>query len=453
LEKHLGGDIARPESNGRVQGGSSVNVPEPATSTTDVRKVRRSAPERAVQPKRRRWIWVILAVAILAGIVGLVTHRRSVARLSKAKSAQPPPGLLISTAVARKGDIGIYINALGTVTPVYTVMLKSRVDGQLMSVNYTEGQTVQQGDLLVEIDPRPFQAQLTQAEGQLARDKALLENARVDLDRYQTAYSKNAIPKQQLDTQVASVHQYEGAVKFDQGQVDTAKLQLTYSHITAPISGRVGLRLVDPGNIVHATDTNPLAVITQLQPITVVFNVPEDNLPEIQQQLQQGNKLTVTAFDRAQQRKLATGTLLTLDNQIDPGTGTVKLKALFPNEDNSLFPNQFVNARLLVSTEHDVTLVATPSIQHNPQGAFVYVLQTNQTVSMHPITVGAADGNVTAVEGLTPGAIVAADNFNRLQDGVKVTVRSQQANAQKAPGPTSGLKPGGAQGRRNNGSP
>jgi multidrug efflux system membrane fusion protein len=310
------------------------------------------------------------------------------------------------------------------VTPVYTVQVKSRVDGQLMSVNYVEGQMVHAGDSLAEIDPRPYQAQLTQAEGQLARDQALLENAHVDLERYQIAYRSNAIPEQQLATQVATVHQYEGTVKLDQGQVDTAKLQIIYSHITAPISGRVGLRLVDPGNIVHATDTNPLAVITQLQPMTVIFGVAEDYLPEIQKQLSQGQKLVVEAWDREQTNKLTTGTVLTLDNQVGLTTGTVLFKAIFSNEDNSLFPNQFVSARLLVRTEHGATLVPTAAIQHNAQGAFVYVVQTNQTVAMRTVSVGTTDGNVTAVEGLDPGEIIAADNFNRLQEGMKVTIRN-----------------------------
>jgi len=329
----------------------------------------------------------------------------------------------VTAAAVRKGDVGIYVRGLGTVTPVYTVMVKSRVDGQLMTVNYEEGQMVHQGDSLVAIDPRPYQAQLTQAEGQSVRDKALLENARVDLDRYQIAYSSNAIPKQQLDTQAATVHQYEGAVKLDEGQVDTAKLQLLYAHITAPISGRVGLRLVDPGNMVHATDANPLAVITQLQPITVVFCVSEDFLPAIQEQLRQGHKLTVEVYDRDQQNKLAIGTLLTLDNQIDTTTATIKLKALFPNDDNSLFPNQFVNARLLVNMQHEATLIPTPALQRSAQGPFVYVVQTNQTVALRPVSVGTTDGELTAVQGVEPGELIAMDNFNRLLDGAKVSVR------------------------------
>lgn len=376
--------------------------------------------------------WLILAVIIVLGvIIALALHHRSAAEASQRRQGAAPPAVAISTAKVRKGDIGVYVNALGAVTPVYTVMVKSRVDGQLIKVNYTEGQMVKEGDSLVEIDPQPYQATLVEAEGQLARDKALLENAHVDLERYQIAYASNAIPKQQYDTQVATVHQYEGTVTYDQGQVSNAAVQLAYCHITSPISGRVGLRLVDPGNIVHATDANPLAVIAQLQPITVVFNVAEDYLPEIQRQMRNGQKLEVDAFDRAQTKKIASGTLLAVDNQIDATTGTVKLKALFANEDFSLFPNQFVNARLLVSTEHNVTLVPTTAVQRNAQGPFVYVVQseqtnqpaqTSKTVVMRTVTVGVNDGASTSVQGVSPGDVIAADNFNRLQDGIKVTL-------------------------------
>ena len=397
-------------------------------------------PETPPPPRKRHPIlWAVATVVIL--IIVVIVARRPAAKVASQTGRGGRMGvgngpLSVATAVVRKGDIGVYVNALGVVTPVYTVQVKSRVDGQLMTVNYKEGQMVKEGELLVEIDPRPYQAQVTQAEGQLARDKALLENARVDLDRYQIALASNAIPKQQLDTQVATVHQYEGTVKLDEGQVDNAKLQLTYAHITAPISGRLGLRLVDPGNIVHATDSNPLAVITQLQPITVIFSVAEDFLPQIQRQFNQGEKLEVQALDRSQQNKLATGTLLTIDNQIDTTTGTVKLKAEFPNEDGALFPNQFVNARLLVSTERNATLVPTVAIQRGAQGPFVYLIETNQTVSMKPVTVGVTEGDMSSVEGIEPGEMVAADNFNRLQEGSKVAPR----NAGGTPRPGGSMK-------------
>jgi RND family efflux transporter, MFP subunit len=383
-----------------------------------------SPPPALTRPTRRRGRWIWLVVLLLCGVIGLFVFQH----LEKGKAAtdKPPPpqvGVSISAAIAEKGSIGVYINALGSVTPLSTVTVKSRVDGQLMSVNYREGQMVQQGDVLAEIDPAPFQALLTQAEGQYQRDKALLENANIDLNRYQTAYSKNAVPKQQLDTQLATVHQLEGTVKNDQGQIDNAKVQLAYCHITSPISGRVGLRLVDPGNIVHASDTNGMLVITQLQPISVLFSVAEDYLPQIQQQLRHGNRLPVEAFDRAQQKKISSGSLLTFDNQIDTTTGTIKLKATFPNNDSALFPNQFVNARLLVSTQRGVVLIPASAIQRNAQEAFVYVVKLDQTVAMQSVSVGTTDGNVTAVEGVKTGDTIAVDGFDKLQGGVKVVVR------------------------------
>ena len=379
-------------------------------------------PQPPPQGKPRYWIWGLLVCLVVVGIVISLLHRQGPDQAGQGKRGFGLPVVPVATAVVRKGDIGVYTNALGIVTPVYTVMVKSRVDGQLMSVNFVEGQMVHQGDSLVEIDPRPYQAQVVQMEGQLVRDKALLENAHIDLERYKIAYASNAIPEQQLATQVAAVHQYEGTVKLDEGQLSNAVVQLIYTHLTAPISGRIGLRPVDPGNIVHATDTNPLAVITQLQPITVVFSVTEDSLPEILQQMSQGNKLAVEAYDSVFEKKLATGTLLTTDNQIDTTTGTIRLKALFANEDNSLFPNQFVNVNLLVRTQRGVLLVPTAAVQRSPEGTFVYVVQTNQTVAMRPVKEGPTEGSVTAVEGLKEGDIIAADNFNRLQDGVKVAV-------------------------------
>ena len=387
-------------------------------------------PPHATVPRRGHPVrWILLVVLLLGALIGFLIFRNQ--EKGKAATDKPPPappGISISTTVAAKGNIGVYINALGTVTPLSTVTINSRVDGQLMSVNYREGQMVRKDDVLVEIDPRPFQALLTQAEGQYARDKALLENAYIDLSRYQTAYSQNAIPKQQLDTQVATVHQLEGTVKNDQGVVENARVQLAYCHITSPISGRVGLRLVDPGNIVHATDTTGMLVINQVQPISVIFSVAEDYLPQIQQQLRRGNRLPVDAFDRAQQKKISSGNLLTPDNQIDTTTGTIKLKAIFPNNDLALFPNQFVNARLLVTMQQDVILIPTAAIQRNGQGAFVYVVQPDQTVAMRTITVGTTDGNLTALEGVNAGDTIAIDGFDKLQSGVKVVVRKVLSN-------------------------
>ena len=381
--------------------------------------------ERKPPGKRNRtWIWLVLPV--LAGVVAFFfMQRHGQGGQTAARASLPQAPLSIATDTARQGSISNYINALGTVTALNTVTIKSRVDGQLMSVNYREGQFVQAGSLLAEIDPRTFQAQLTEAEGQYQRDQAILNNALLDLARYRTAYSKNAIPKQQLDTQESTVHQYEGIVKNDQGQIDNAKLELVYCHITAPISGRVGLRLVDPGNIVHASDTNGLLVITQLQPISVTFSVAEDFLPQIQKQLRSGRHLAVDVLDRSQQTKIASGFLSSVDNEIDTSTGTVKLKGIFPNQSQALFPNQFVNAKLLVTTERDVTLISTSAIQRNTQGAFVYLVKRDQTVLLQSVKLGMADDNVTAVEGIKPGDVVAIDGFDKLQNGIKVNPRTE----------------------------
>jgi multidrug efflux system membrane fusion protein len=373
----------------------------------------------------RHWKIGLLAVCLLAiGVYIFWTKSgegRSRAAVQGATASVP--AVPVATVAAKTGSIPVYLTGLGSVTPLNTVTVKTQVNGQLISVRYQEGQLVRVGDLLAEIDPRPFQAQLTQFEGQLVRDQALLDNARLDLKRFTVLVEENSIPRQQYDTQVSLVHQLEGTVKSDQGQIEGVKVQLIYCRITAPVSGRVGLRLVDQGNFVQTTDTNGLVVITQLQPITVIFTIPEDNIPPVLDKLKRGVRLPVEAYDRALQHRLATGSLLTIDNEVDPTTGTVKLKAVFPNEDNALFPSQFVNARLLVETQHEATLIPTMAIQRNAQGAFVYLVKPDQTVAMQKVSLGTTNGEMTAVEGLKSGDVIAADNFDRLREGVKIAAR------------------------------
>jgi multidrug efflux system membrane fusion protein len=376
------------------------------------------------------WLWVVIMLAVVLGI-GLLVYLRL--RAPAVKPTAPPP-VEIAMTKARKGAIPVYVNGLGTVTPLATVTVLSRVDGQIMKVNYTEGQMVPEGFVLLEIDPRPYAAQLTTAQGQLEHDRETLAEAKINEERYRQAVAQKAISQQQFDDQASLVRQLEGTVKFDEGQVASAQTQVDYCTIRAPVAGLVGLRLVDVGNIVHAAGTSGMVVMTQIEPITVIFSVAEDYLPAIQEQLQQRRALSVEAWDRALKRKIAMGRLMALDSQIDPTTGTIRLRAQFDNKDDKLFPNQFVNARLLLNTLNDVTLVPAEAIQRSAQAAFVYVVKKDQTLEVRPVEVGVTEGDVASVTGVEPDESIAADNFNRLQEGTAVTERKAPGKAE--PGTT-----------------
>jgi len=382
------------------------------------------APARGARPgAHRRWLWLSLCALLVVGLAAYFLWPKS----TKA-SAPPPPPVPVVAATSHKGDIGVYYSGLGAVTPLATVTVKSRVDGQLMSVRYREGDTVHQGDLLVEIDDGPYRAALTQAEGQLMRDQAALENARIDLVRYQQLVPQKAIPEQQLATQQATVHQDEGVVKLDEGQIESAKVNLAYCKISAPATGRIGLRLVDPGNIVQTADTNGLLVITQMDPISAIFTISEDQLQVVLKKRAAGQTLEVDAYSRDAKTKLAQGSLTTLDNQIDPATGTLKLRATFENAKGTLFPNQFVNARLLVEEKHGVTLVPTAAVQRNSQATYVYVVKADSTVTVRPITLGTTEGDDSEVtSGLAPGEVVVMTGVDKLEEGTKVGTQTPSA--------------------------
>jgi len=375
-------------------------------------------------------LWSLLLL-VLALAFALVLHYAAAN-----KGAPAPKKITVTSATAKKGNIGVYLDAIGTVTPVYTASITSQVTGLVVAVHYTEGQRVAKGDPLVDIDPRPFRATLLQAQGALERDENLLAQAEMDVERYRAAWARRAIAKQILDDQEKLVLQDKGTVKNDQGMVDFDQVQLDFCHITAPIAGRVGLRLVDPGNVVQSAGTVTLAVITQLEPITVVFTIPEDSIDQVEAGMRKRANLTTDAFDRTALTKIASGKLLTLDNQIDTTTGTVKGRALFENKNDALFPNQFVNTRLLVNTLTGVALIPSSAIQQNGQASFAYVIQNN-IVQMRSIKPGVTEGSVTQVDGINPGEVVATSSFDKLQDKAAVNVSNKPVSTSPSPSPSS----------------
>jgi membrane fusion protein, multidrug efflux system len=410
------------------------------------RKALPPAPPDAPPPPHRRsraWIWLLLLV--IAGFLGFRAYE-NVQQKNAAAAAQQEKRALnravpVAAATARRGDLPIYLRGLGTVEAYNTVNIRSRVDGPIVSVNFKEGQNVTKGQVLVEIDPRTFQATLNQGLGQLARDQAQLNDAQANLARYQALWQAGVIARQQLDTQAAQVGQFKGNIEADQATIESARLQLGFTKVLAPMSGRIGLRQIDVGNIVHASDQNPIAVITQMQPIAVLFTIPADALPPVLTKLRAGAKLTVQAYDRADRNLITTGTLETVDNQIDPNTGTSRLKAVFPNTDNLLFPQQFVNARLLLETRHGVVLIPAPAVQRGPQGPYVYIATANGTAQMRQVTLGDSEGtDVQVTSGVAPGDQVITDGQDKLQENAKIEVRPENG----APGavPSSGRQGG-----------
>jgi len=424
------------DQNERPAIGPEHQLPPP----TDTPPPRRSTAVRVI-------MWVV--ILLVFGLGFWLVLRQQDATTAKAPRGGGGP-VTVTTVIAQKGDIGVYLDAIGTVTPVYTASITSQVNGIVTEVHYKEGQIIHKGDPLIDIDSRPYRATLMQAQGTLERDENVLAMAKMDLQRYHEAWDRRAIPKQQLDDQEKIVLQDQGTVKLDEGTVQFDQVQVSYCHIVAPITGKVGLRLVDPGNVVQSSGTTTLAVITQMSPITVIFTISEDNLGPVQERLRNKAVLTVDAFDRGGQQKITSGKLLTLDNQIDTTTGTVKARASFENKDGALFPNQFVNVRLLVNTLHDATLIPSSAIQHNGQTAFVYVLQDN-TAHMRTIKPGVTDGGITQVTGVSPGEVLANSSFDKLQDNSKVVIASNPSAPGNAPGGSSPR--GNGAGGRNGAAP
>jgi len=389
------------------------------------------------RPRRRSWLWrvfwVLLAVAIIAAAVWYWPRPESQPKTAgRSQFGGPVP---VALATVQKGDVPVTLTGLGTVTPLATVTVKTQISGYLTEVAFQEGQMVKKGDFLAQIDPRPYQVALEQAEGQLAKDQALLKNAQLDLQRYNTLVAQNSIARQTRDTQVSLVGQTQAAIKTDQAQVDAQKLNLVYAHIISPVTGRVGLRQVDAGNYAQTSDPNGIVVVTQLQPISVIFTLPEDNLPPVMKQVKAGGILPVTAYDRTGAIALGKGRLETVDNQIDTTTGTVKLRAIFDNEQETLFPNQFVNVQLLVDTLHDTDIVPVSAIQHGAPGAFVYVVKPDQTAAVQEVKLGPSDGqHIAVLDGLQPGAKVVVDGSDRLREGAKVTSASTGNSGDATPG-------------------
>lgn len=424
---------------------SALEQGRPSAPHTNPAKPDVGGPDQPGSP-RRRWLWIVIVVLIGAGAYYFYSRPKKEqdsapsatgqARAGGARGRRAMGTPPVVAVKATKGNIGVYFTGLGAVTPVFTVSVKSRVDGQLMSVAYREGQMVKEGDPLVEIDPRPYQVQLSQFEGQLARDQAALENARMDLARYQQLIGRRAVPEQTLATQKTLVAQDEATIKTDEAQIAGAKLNLVYCHITAPISGRLGLRLIDPGNYVQAASATPLAVITQIDPISVIFTLPEGQLSQVVARTRNGSRLGVDAYDREMDSKLASGYLSTIDNQIDQTTGTVKLRATFSNSTGKLFPNQFVNARLLVEEKRNITLLPSAAIQRNSQSTYVFLVKPDQTVTIRQVVLGTTDGDSTEVQGgLDPGDVVVMTGIDKLQEGSKVQVHmaDSEGNIQTRP--------------------